>query len=238
MAPIEIVLVVVAVAAGSLVQASAGIGIALVASPVLMAVDPAFVPLPLILGGTVVGIRNVTMEFSGFDAKRWRKCLLGAPVGLVLGELALAGLSERGLTLAVGVLVVLSVVAVGSGWKPPSRRWMSVLAGVLTAFTLRVAALPGPPYAILHHDDPPQVLRPNLAGFVMVLSAVVTVRLLVGGAIDGAAVGRIALVMGSAVIGLVLAPPVRRWVDGEWFRPGLLGVCGLGGLATIVGALI
>jgi hypothetical protein len=236
--PIEIVLVVVAVAAGSLVQASAGIGIALVAGPVLVAVDPAFVPLPLILGGLVVGFRNVTMEFSGFDAKRWWKCLLGSPVGLVAAEVAVGGLSERGLTLAVGALVVLSVVAVGSGWKPPARRWTSVLAGALSAFTLRVAALPGPPYAILHHDDPPHVLRPNISAFVMVMSAVVTVRLLAGGAIDGAEVERIGLVMGSAVIGLVLAPPVRRWVDREWFRPVLLGICGLGGLATIVGALV
>jgi hypothetical protein len=72
----------------------------------------------------------------------------------------------------------------------------------------------------------------------MVMSAVVTVRLLAGGAIDGAEVERIGLVMGSAVIGLVLAPPVRRWVDREWFRPVLLGICGLGGLATIVGALV
>lgn len=237
MTPIEIVLVVAAVAAGSLVQASAGIGIALVAGPVLIAVDPAFVPLPLILGGGVVGIRNVTMEFSGFDARRWWKCLLGAPAGLILGEVALNGLSERGLTLAVGVLVVLSVVAVASGWKPPARRWTSTLAGALSAFTLRVAALPGPPYAILHHDDPPHVLRPNISAFVMVMTVVVTVRLLVDGAIDGDEMGRIALVMGSAVIGLVLAPPVRRWVDRDWFRPVLLGICGLGGLATIVSAL-
>jgi len=69
--PVEILLVVVAVVVGAMVQASAGIGITLVAAPVLLAVDPAFVPLPLILGGTVVGVRNVVMEFPGFDAPTW-----------------------------------------------------------------------------------------------------------------------------------------------------------------------
>ena len=108
--PVEILLVVVAVVVGAMVQASAGIGITLVAAPVLLAVDPAFVPLPLILGGTVVGVRNLVMEFPGFDARRWRRCLLGAPAGLLLGEVALANLSERGLILAVGLLLLVSVV--------------------------------------------------------------------------------------------------------------------------------
>jgi uncharacterized membrane protein YfcA len=236
--PLEIILVVLAVAAGAMVQATAGIGITLVAAPVLLAIDPAFVPLPLILGGAVVGIRNVTMEFAGFDARRWRRCLLGAPIGLVLGELALAGLSERGLTAAIGLLVVVSVVAVASGWHPRRRSWTSVLAGVLVALSLRVAALPGPPYAILHHDDPPEVLRPNISSLVLVLSGTIFIRLLVGGEVDGEDLGRIVLVVGSALIGLLLAPPLRRWVDARWFRPALLSVCGLGGLATALGAML
>ena len=238
MSPLEILLVVLAVVAGAMVQATAGIGITLVAAPVLLAIDPAFVPLPLILGGAVVGIRNVTMEFAGFDARRWRRCLLGAPVGLVLGELALANLSERGLTAAIGLLVVISVGAMASGWQPRRRSWTSVLAGLLVAFSLRVAALPGPPYAILHHDDPPEVLRPNISALVLVLAGTISIRLLVGGEVTGADLGRVALVMGSALVGLLLAPPLRRWVDSGWFRPALLSVCGLGGLATALGAIL
>lgn len=238
MSPLEILVVVVAVVAGSMVQATAGVGITLVAAPVLLAVDPAFVPLPLILGGAVVGIRNVTMEFAGFDARRWRRCLLGAPVGLVLGELALANLSERGLTAAIGLLVVISVGAMASGWQPRRRSWTSVLAGLLVAFSLRVAALPGPPYAILHHDDPPEVLRPNISALVLVLGGTISIRLLVGGEVTGADLGRVVLVMGSALVGLLLAPPLRRWVDSGWFRPALLSVCGLGGLATALGAIL
>ena len=238
MSPLEILVVVVAVVAGSMVQATAGVGITLVAAPVLLAVDPSFVPLPLILGGAVVGIRNVTMEFAGFDARRWRRCLLGAPVGLVLGELALANLSERGLTAAIGLLVVISVGAMASGWQPRRRSWTSVLAGLLVALSLRVAALPGPPYAILHHDDPPEVLRPNISALVLVLAGTISIRLLVGGEVTGADLGRVALVMGSALVGLLLAPPLRRWVDSGWFRPALLSVCGLGGLATALGAIL
>ena len=235
--PVEIVLVVAAVAAGSLVQATAGIGITLVAGPVLLAVDPAFLPLPLILGGTVVGLRNLVGEFRGLDVRRWRLCLLGAPVGLVAGEFSLAVLSERGLRLSVGLLVVGSVGALLSGWRPPRTRWTPVLTGCLVAFGIRVAALPGPPYAILHHDDPPHVLRPNLAAFVMVMSLAVTVRLAVAGDIAARDLRLSALLMGSAVIGLVLSPLARRLVDRTLFRPLVLALCGLGGLGTVLGAV-
>ena len=44
--------------------------------------------------------------------------------------------------------------------------------------------------------------------------------------------------MGSALIGLLLAPPVRRYVDTNWFRPAVLCVCGLGGLATTIGVIL
>lgn len=237
MTPVELVLVVAAVAAGALVQSTAGIGITLVAGPVLLAVDPAFLPLPLILGGTVVGIRNLVGEFRGFDARRWWLCLLGAPVGLVVGEFSLAVLSERGLRLAVGILVVASAGALLSGWHPPRGRWTPVLTGCLVAFGVRVAALPGPPYAILHHDDPPHVLRPNLAAFVLVMSLVVTVRLAVAGDVVARDLRLCALVMGSAVIGLVLSPWSRRLVDRSLFRPLVLSLCGLGGVGTVLGAV-
>ena len=91
---------------------------------------------------------------------------------------------------------------------------------------MRVAALPGPPYAILHHDDPPEVLRPNISSLILVLSGTIFIRLLVGGEVDAADMGRSALVMGSALIGLLLAPPVRRYGSTpDWFRPAVL--CGL-----------
>ena len=115
---------------------------------------------------------------------------------------------------------------------------ISVLAGLLVALSLRVAALPGPPYAILHHDDPPEVLRPNISALVLVLGGTISIRLLVGGEVTGADLGRVVLVMGSALVGLLLAPPLRRWVDSGWFRPALLSVCGLGGLATALGAIL
>tara|TARA_B100000029_G_scaffold11752_1_gene12493 strand:- start:815 stop:1138 length:324 start_codon:yes stop_codon:yes gene_type:complete len=104
-------------------------------------------------------------------------------------------------------------------------------------FGIRVAALPGPPYAILHHDDPPDVLRPNLASFVLVMSMVVVVRMVVAGEVTGRDLGLSALVMGSAAVGLALSPGARRLVDRSLFRPLLLSLCGLGGLATIVGAV-
>jgi hypothetical protein len=57
------------------------------------------------------------------------------------------------------------------------------------------------------------------------------------GDVQAGDLGRTALVCGSTLIGLTLAPPVRRWVDATWFRPVLLCLSGFGGLAVVVGSL-
>ena len=135
---LEVVVVVVAVAVGALAQASGGFGIALISGPALVAVDPAFVPVPLMIGGLVVGTRHLVREWNGLDGTFLRQCLIGMPVGVVAGHLATSAFSERGLKVTVGLLVVLPWCLSGWGllrrvaagrarcvacWWPSERGW-------------------------------------------------------------------------------------------------------------------
>lgn len=231
-------MVVVAVAVGALVQASGGFGIALISGPALVAVNPAFVPVPLMIGGLVVGTRHLVREWNGLDETFLRHCLIGIPVGLVAGHLATSAFSDRELKVVVGLLVVIAVVLVGVGVTPPRGRWTGPVCGLLVAFGTRVAALPGPPFVILNHDQPPSMIRPNMSALNVMNAGLILGAMTAMGDLHADDLGRAALVCGSAVIGLVLAPPVRRWVDATWFRPAVLCLSGFGGLAVLVGELI
>jgi uncharacterized protein len=235
---LEVVVVVVAVAVGALAQASGGFGIALISGPALVAVDPAFVPVPLMIGGLVVGTRHLVREWNGLDGTFLRQCLIGMPVGVVAGHLATSAFSERGLKVTVGLLVVVAVVFVGMGIAPPRGRWTGPVCGLLVAFGTRVAALPGPPFVILNHDRPPSMIRPNMSALNVMNAGLILGAMTAMGDLHADDLGRSALVCGSAVIGLVLAPPVRRRVDATWFRQAVLCLAGLGGLAVVVGELI
>ena len=238
MSGLEVLVVVLAMVAGAVAQASSGFGITLISAPVLVAVEPAFLPLPMMIGGMTVGLRHLVRERSGIEWSYLSRCLVGMPIGVALGHLATGTLSESGLKVAVGVLIVLAVVLVAVGWAPQSGRWTAPVCGLLVAFGTRVAALPGPPFVILHHDRPPSMIRPNLSALNLVNLVVIVTIMATAGQVTAADLGRGALVAGSAAIGLVVAPPVRRWVDRRWFRPLVLVLAGLGGLAVVVGEVV
>jgi len=234
---LEVVVVVVAVVAGSLAQAAAGFGIALIAGPALVAVDPDFMPLPLMVGGLLVGTRHLVREWHGVDRAVLGRCLLGMPIGVVAGQISASTFSDQDLKLAVGLLVVVAVILVAVGASPPRGRWTDPICGLLVAFGMRVAALPGPAFMILNHDQPPSMIRPNMSALNMANAGVILGVMFSAGDVQAGDLGRTALVCGSTLIGLTLAPPVRRWVDAIWFRPVLLCLSGLGGLAVVVESL-
>ena len=238
MSGLEVLVVVLAVVAGAVAPASSGFGITLIAAPVLVAVEPAFLPLPMMIGGMTVGLRHLVRERSGIEWSYLSRCLVGMPIGVALGHLATGTLSESGLKVAVGALIVLAVVLVAVGWAPQRGRWTAPVCGLLVAFGTRVAALPGPPFVILHHDRPPSMIRPNLSALNLVNLVVIVTIMATAGQVTAADLGRGALVAGSAAIGLVVAPPVRRWVDRRWFRPLVLSLAGLGGLAVVMGEVV
>lgn len=82
------------------------------------------------------------------------------------------------------------------------------------------------------------MIRPNLSALSLVNLVVIVTIMATAGQVTAADLGRGALVAGSAAIGLVVAPPVRRWVDRRWFRPLILVLAGLGGLAVVVGEVV
>ena len=142
MSGLEVLVVVLAVVAGAVAQASSGFGITLIAAPVLVAVEPAFLPLPMMIGGMTVGLRHLVRERSGIEWSYLSRCLVGMPIGVALGHLATGTLSESGLKVAVGALIVLAVVLVAVGWAPQRGRWTAPVCGLLVAFGTRVAACP------------------------------------------------------------------------------------------------
>jgi len=90
----------------------------------------------------------------------------------------------------------------------------------------------------LNHDRPPSMIRPNMSALNVMNAGLILGAMTAMGDLHADDLGRSALVCGSAVIGLVLAPPVRRRVDATWFRQAVLCLAGLGGLAVVVGELI
>ena len=228
-------LVVAAVFAGALVQSATGLGFALVAGPVIVAV---LEPETALLTLTVLGLALSLLVASERDAPvAWgplRPVLVAAVPGTVVGALALWAMGEEALQAAVGVAVLAAVVlqARGRPLRGPAPA-IGMLSGALTTSV----GVNGPPLALwlTGRGVEGAALRATLAAAFVVLGAIGVVVLVVAGAgLDLAETGAalVAVLAGHRLGRLAFAR-----LDAAAHARVVLGVIAVSGAASVVAAV-
>ncbi len=230
----EVAAVLAASAFGGLVQGSAGIGMGLVAGPVLLSIDTDFAPGPMLVAGVVIAGRHLTMEWGDLDRSAFRRSMFGAPVGAVAALLVLSVMSTEALALTIGVLICVMCAALLAGVSLRRTDRTDVITGAGAAFTSLAAALPGPPLVIGFHDLDPKAMRCTVSLFITAMSAFALVSLAAIGRFGGREATLLALMVPGVAAGVVLSRWTRPWLDRAWFRPAVLVLAFLGGAALVV----
>jgi uncharacterized protein len=234
MSPWEFVVVVVASAMGAIVHATAGIGLGLVAGPALVAVDPDFVPGPVLMVGLIVNSHNALTERPHIDRTALRNCLWGLPAGLVAGVIVLEAVSNRVMALLIGTLTALAALMMLSGFKLHRGTITERVAGAVTGFTTATASLPGPPIVLTYSDLPPRRLRATAGNIILVTSSVALVLLAASGNLGRDEMALTLALVPGIVTGLLVSGRFRPLVDRGWFRPAVLTVALIGGVTLVI----
>jgi uncharacterized membrane protein YfcA len=235
---VTIALAGLAVAFGALVQGAVGFGLALVAAPLLAIVDPALVPVPLLLLATGHALLMLRREHGDTDWTGVGWALLGRLPGIALGVLAVAVLPPRWFTVAVAVIVLSCVALSVVRWRPRPTVAALLVAGVVSGAGGTASAIGGPPVALLYQDAKGPRVRATLAAYFAVGSALSLTGLLVGGQITGDALRAAALMVPFMIVGFALSSPARRLLDRGWTRPAVLAVACGGALALLARAAV
>lgn len=233
MSTAEIVIIVLVTAVGATVQGSTGVGLALVAGPVLVSIDGGFAPGPLLLAGQLIGIRHIVAERQHADRSAFRHCLWGLPVGLFVGLAVLVTVSDRMLAILVGSMTAIAALALLGGLRVTRTRTVEVAAGAACTFASVTAGLPGPPLVIAFADMPPATMRSTTSTFVFAVATTGFVGLLITGNFGTDELRLLGWLLPGLLIGLGSARFVRPLIDRNWFRPTVLTIALLGGLALI-----
>lgn len=224
--------------AGAIVHGSVGIGLGLVAAPALVSIDPAFAPGPLLLAGQIVGIRHVLAEREHADLNAFKRGLIGLPVGVIGALLVLAYVSDRLLAIMVGSLTALAAALLLLGWKLARTPRAEVAAGTACAFASLTAALPGPPLVCVYADMKPSTMRPSASLLILSVASVGFVSLLLSGNWGARETELLALLMPGVIAGLLASRWVRPHLERPWFRPLVLTIALIGGLALVARQLL
>jgi hypothetical protein len=214
-----------------------GFGVALVAAPVLMLMQPALVPGPMILAAWTLTLLIVVRDRRGVD---WFGLSWAVP-GLLLGTAAavalLDDLSDQGLAVLFGVLVLIAVALSAIGWRPLPRRGLVLSAAAATGLMGTLTSVGGPPMALVYQGTSGARLRGTLSAVFLVGGALSLGGLWLSDRFGASELaGGLGLLPGI-VAGFALSGPLAAYLDRRLLRPAVLAVAGGAALLVLGRAL-
>jgi len=234
MDPWQIAVIIVSTSAGATVHASVGIGVGLVAGPALVAVDPAFLPGPVILATLVLTARHLFVDGRHADRGTVMRAYIGVPFGLALGLVVVAIADEATMRIVIGCAIVVAAALLLLGVHVSRNARTDVLGGGAFSLSLIAAGIPGPAAAVAFNDLAPARYRGTM-GFVGVPVGIVSLALLaLAGEFGSHELELSAWMIPGILVGLLAGRFLRPHLDNAWFRTSVLWLALLGGAAVVL----
>jgi uncharacterized membrane protein YfcA len=233
-----VVVLAVALFVGAVVQGTVGLGLGLVAAPVATLVAPQLVPEVMLWLAMFMAAQTMVTEHRGTD---WRGLALALPprvFGTVLGVWVVATAPVETIGVAVGLMVLLSVLLTVRTVTLPVNRVTLPIAGFVSGVAGTATSIGGPPLAILYQHHHPGVLRPTLAAYFVIGAALSLLGLGVAGQLDSGVALLAVFLSPILALGIAASVPIRRRVPVHRIRAAVLVVCAASAVALLVRSVI
>lgn len=227
-----------AVMAGAAVQTTVGLGLGLVAAPVISFLDPRLMPGSVLIAAVLLPMLTLLQEWRQVD---WRGVAWGLPArlpGTIVGVWVVAALPPETLAGVVGAMVLGAVVLSVWSFRVRISPVSLMAAGCLSGITGTATSVGGPPIALLYQNEPPPRVRATLAAFFLFGAAFSLVALTVGGQLDTRTVAAGLAAVPCVGVGFGLGNGLRRWVGTARLRTAMLCVVAASAVGLLVKAVL
>jgi uncharacterized membrane protein YfcA len=223
---------------GAFVQAVVGLGMGLVAAPVVGLLEPSLVPsLPLWLALCISGLMLVG-ERAHIDWRALAWALPSRVPGTVVGAWLVVAFSEEQIGIAVALMTLVAVTVAVRAARIPVTPATLVGAGFGAGVTGTATSIGGPAIALLFQREPPAVMRSTLSVFFFVGVLLSLAGLGISGSL-GRESGEVALVLAPGVVaGMLVGRAVRDRIHRDAFRAAVLMVCTASAVTLLVRSLL
>lgn len=222
---------------GAFVQAVVGLGMGLVAAPVVGLLAPSLVPaLPLWLALLISGLM-LAGERAHID---WRSLAWALPAripGTVVGAWLVVQFTEDQIGIALALMTLVAVWVAVRAARIPVTPTTLVGAGFGAGITGTATSIGGPAIALLFQREPPAVMRSTLAVFFFLGVLLSLTGLGLSGSLSQTS-WQVALVLApGVVVGMLVGRAVRDRIPRDAFRGGVLLVCTASAVTLLVRSL-
>jgi uncharacterized membrane protein YfcA len=211
-----------AVLTGAVVQGCVGLGLGLIAAPVMALLDPTLVPATILLTTSVLPALTAVRELGDVDWSGLRFALAGRVPGIVLGAWVVVTQPARTTAVVVAVVVLGAVVLSATSWHARPTPRALLVAGVVSGVSGTATSIGGPPVAMLYQRAGGSVLRSTMGVYFLVGNVLSVAALAVAGEIGSRDLLRALALLPFLVVGFWASGPLRGRVDGPRLRVAVL----------------
>ncbi|UCE41236.1 MAG: sulfite exporter TauE/SafE family protein [Candidatus Aminicenantes bacterium] len=219
---------------GAVLQGSVGFGLGLIGVPLLVLIDPVFVPGPLLLGAFLLNLLISSREKKAIDFKGVKWAIPGRVFGATLGALMLNLVPKDHLSLLFGAMVLLAVgiAFAGLDFSPTSRNVL--VAGTLSGFMGTTSAIGGAPMALVFQKQKGSRIRGTLSMIFTIGTIISMASLLVIGRFGIREVQAASVLFPGIIVGFILSRHTARILDRGFIRAAVLITAALSGMFVIL----
>lgn len=223
---------------GALTQSLIGFGLAVVASPLLYIVDPQLVPAPVIVMGFSIALLTLLRERGHLEFNGLQYALLGRVPGGFIGASLLLFAPQAILGLAIAAIVAVAVILSLYKFSLPVNKKTLFGAGVVSGIFGNIAAIGGPPMAILLAGKDASQFRAALSAFFIFSSTIAIAILAVTGLLEIKHLWLSLLLLPSVLLGYLVAGKLVGRVDKHKTKMATLVLCTISALVLTIKSVI
>ena len=222
---------------GTTVQASIGIGLGMLSSPVLALADTDFIPVAIIISVIPLSGSVAWSEREHIDRGGAGLLLVGRVPGVVFGALVVASFSDTLLGLLVAGSVITAVIVSVVGRKFVAGSPTLLLAGSASGFMATTTGVGGPPVALTYQHDTPETMRATISAFFTIGALMSLVGLVLAGEVTRRPLELTAVLIPSVMLGIITARRIKHRLNADVVRPAVLVLCALSATALLIRTL-
>ncbi|TDD77946.1 sulfite exporter TauE/SafE family protein [Actinomadura darangshiensis] len=224
--------------AGAIVQGSVGLGVGLVATPIVTMLFPSLMPGAILTVALVLPFATLAQEVRHAELRGLGWAFGGRVAGTPLGAWLVAAAPGRVLGIVIGVVVLAALALTTWSREVPRNRRTLAAAGAISGATSTASGIGGPPMALLYQRESGPRVRATLAVFFIAGALLSLGTLAAAGRLPGRQVVAGLELIPFVLAGFLAAGPLRRYLDAGRLRVALLVVVGASALMLIVRNLI
>jgi uncharacterized membrane protein YfcA len=236
--PLELATALGLVVIGAVIQGSIGFGLAAVVAPVLLLLNPIFLPGPMLFTSMLL------TSLVGYRDRRhihWPEVAVGTcgrVIGMIPAVFAIRFMSQNSYDLLFSVAVLAGVLISLAGWHFRLTLRNLFRAAIGSGFVSTVSAVGGPPLALVYqHAEAPKI-RGTLSAIFTIGTPISLAGLWWAGRFGWAEFILGLLLMPAILAGFLLSRYTTGRLEERHTRPAVLALSAATALVVMVRALI